>query len=1133
VNEDTRDRPTHGRREALLRELKLRQLRAFAMPNALATAPIPRVPRADDARLPLSGGQQRLWFIDRLDPEAGAAYHIPCALHLSGPLDRAALKAALDRVVARHEVLRTRFLEVNGEPYQHIEASDSGLALVEQDLEPSLRGLPEDDRDRELGRIAAEEGASAFDLAAGPPIRGRLLRLGEQEHVLLITQHHIVSDGWSVGVLIDEVSTLYRAFTQGLGDSLPPLPVQYADYAAWQRARHGDAGERAAAQTFWKRRLTGAPELLELPLDRPRASRRVHDGGELEIDLPPPLGAALRVLSQAQGATLFMTLLAGWALLLSRLSGQSDIVVGTPIANRTRRELEPMLGFFANTLALRVRPSPELDVAGLLVAIKRETLEAYEHQDLPFEDVVEAVNPHRSTAHSPLFQTTLSLNNTPREAARTFPGLAVRVLPVPTARTPFDLSLSLAERADGGLAASLRYATALFDETTVRRWMRYYLTLLGAMAAAPERPLAQLALMDADAGRTLLRGFNPAPFPQRSDDLLHALFERTALAMPDAMAIIDGHREFSFRTVRALSDDAALRLAELGVRRGDRVVLCMERGAGQMIGLLAVLKAGAAYVPLDPAQPPARLHALLEDCRPAAMLADPTTVPRLAESGLPVLTLDGFEPPTPSSRPPEPSAVRADDAAYVIYTSGSTGRPKGVVIEHGAILSLLRPLREMTDPVLPEHARIALNASLVFDASLFSILQFVSGRTLVIVPETIRADPVALSAFLREHRIDFIDFTPVQMQALLDVDAAPHARVLMIGGEAIPQALWRRLAALPDTVAYNCYGPTECSVFATATRIAGDIATIGSPLSNSRVYVLDPGGRPQPPGIVGELHIGGAGVGRGYLDRPELTAERFVVDPFGEGPDARMYRSGDLGYWRADGSLVYVGRNDHQVKLRGFRIELGEIEARLCEQPGVREAVVLARDAQGDGEKRLVAYVSTDADALEPIELRRRLSAVLPDYMVPAAFVSLPVWPLTISGKIDRDALPAPDDAALASAGYRQPIGDSERALAAIFSELLGIGRVGREDNFFDLGGHSLLATRLVARIAEEFAVEIALMQVFQSVTLAELAAAVDAARDDAAQVPTVAQGSSAHATSGQQHAVAAQGTKTMQEESE
>lgn len=1111
MNEEIRDKPPSGRREALLRELRLRELRTVATPNEPVHAAIPRAPRTHDARLPLSGGQQRLWFIDRLDPEAGTAYHIPCALHLSGPLDHAALKSALDRVVARHEVLRTSFPEENGQPYQRIGPADGGLPLVEQDIEQSLRRLPQEERDRELARIVAEEGAVAFDLAEGPLIRARLLRLGEQAHVLLLTQHHIVSDGWSVGVLISEISTLYRAFSQGLDDPLPPLPAQYADYAVWQRARGDDTGRRAAAQAFWKQRLGGAPELLELPLDRPRALRRVHDGGELDIDLPPSLGGALRALSHAQGTTLFMVLLAGWALLLSRLSGQDDIVVGTPIANRTRRELEPMLGFFANTLALRVRPSPELDVVGLLAAIKRETLEAYEHQDLPFEDVVEVVNPHRSTSYSPLFQTTLSLNNTPRETARTFPGFGVRALPTPTTRTPFDLSLSLGEREDGGLAASLRYATALFDEATMRRWMQYYMTLLAAMAAAPERPLAQLALIDSEAGRALLRAFNPAPLPQRSDDLLHALFDRTVAAMPDAVAIIDGNSEASFQTVHALSNAVAQRLIELGVRRGDRVVLCMERSAAQMVGLLAVLKTGAAYVPLDPAQPPARLHALLEDCRPAAMLADPATVPRLGGSGLPVLVLDGSEALTPSLRPPKVPGMRADDAAYVIYTSGSTGRPKGVVIEHGAILSLLRPLREMTDCALPEHARVALNASLVFDASLFSILQFLSGRTLVILPEAIRADPVALSAFLRENRIDYIDCTPAQVHVLLDVDAALHARVLMIGGEAIPQALWRRLAALPGTLAYNCYGPTECSVFATAAHIVGDTVTIGSPLSNSRLYVLDPQGRPLPPGIVGEIHIGGAGVGRGYLDRPELTAQRFVADPFGEAPGARMYRSGDLGYWRADGSLMYIGRNDHQVKMRGFRIELGEIEARLCELPGVREAMVLARDTHGNGDKRLVAYVLADADALDPIELRRRLSAVLPDYMLPAAFVNLPVWPLTINGKVDRGALPAPGDTALASAGYQHPLSESERRLATIFSGLLQIERVGREDNFFDLGGHSLLATRLVTRIAEEFSVDITLMQIFQSVTLGELAAAIDAAR---AEATAVAKNSAGHASS-------------------
>ncbi|HET7461133.1 MAG TPA: amino acid adenylation domain-containing protein [Longimicrobium sp.] len=1061
-------------------------------------AELPPIERADrGGRVPLSFAQQRLWFLEQLG-ELGSTYHISKRLRLRGALDRAALASALDGVVARHEVLRTVFAQVDGVPEQRIAPAEGArFHLAEHDLGGRA------DAEAELERLTADELHAPFDLERGPLIRGRLIRMAADDHVLLLTMHHIVGDAWSSGVLFGEFTELYAAHVQGREPTLAPLPVQYADYAVWQR-RWVDGEVLKAQADYWTRTLAGAPELLELPTDHPRPARTDYSGARLEVELDEALTAGLKALSRRHGTTLFMTLLAGWVVVLGRLAGQDDVVIGMPTANRGRREIEGLIGFFINTLALRVDLSGAPTVAELLERVKARALEAQHHQDIPFEQVVERVAPARSLAHNPLFQVVLAWQNEPGGGGgQPLPGLELGGGAPGPSHVPahFDLTLELSERA-GRIRGGATYATSLFERATVERYAGYLRRVLEAMAADEGLRVDRLPLMPAEERARVVEEWNriePAP----GESCIHALFERQVERTPLAEAVSFAGERLTYAGLNARANRLAHHLRALGVGPEVRVALCAERGLELVVGVLAVLKAGGAYVPLDPAYPAERLAFMLADSAPAAVLTQQALRERVQGAGVPVLELDAAAPAWAgaSDENPERGALTPGHLAYVIYTSGSTGRPKGVLVPHRNVVRLFAATDRWFH--FGETDVWTLFHSAAFDFSVWEVWgALLHGGRLVVVPREITRDPEAFYELVCDEGVTVLSQTPSAFYPFISaqtlIGRGHRLRHVVFGGEALDVTRlrpWFEENGDTSPRLVNMYGITETTVHVTyrpLTRADVDHAgasPIGGRIPDLTAYLLDQAGEPVPVGVAGELHVGGAGVARGYLGRPELTAERFVADPFGAEPGARLYRTGDRARRLPGGEIEYLGRTDHQVKVRGYRIELGEIEARLREHPGVREAVVLARDDSA-GEKRLVAYVVGDAAA---DVLRAYLAERLPDYMVPAACVRLDALPLTSNGKLDRKALPAPDGDAHAARGYEAPVGETEEALAGIWAEVLGVERVGRLDNFFELGGHSLLAVQVIACM-RDIGLHLEVESLFQRPTLAGLAAEIGGA---------------------------------------
>ncbi|CAJ6492814.1 syringomycin synthetase [Burkholderia pseudomallei] len=1095
--------------------------------NTEVLPPIPLAPR--DGRIALSLAQQRLWFLTQLEG-VSEAYHMSGAVRLDGPLNREVLQRALNRIVMRHEALRTCFVREEGEPIQVIQPH--------ADLTVSYHDLREAEQSEQRAKDLSQAHASApFDLSRDLPVRVLLLQLEDEAHVVQVVMHHIASDGWSVGVFLQELSALYGSFIAEQGDPLAPLPLQYADYAAWQR-RWLASGQLEKQGAFWQTNLSGAPTLLELPTDRPRPPKQSHAGASVEVKLGAALSERVKRLSQRHGVTPYMTLLSSWAAVLSRLSGQEEVVIGSPVAGRNRTEVEALIGFFVNTLALRLDLSSEPTVGELLKRTKAQVLSAQAHQDLPFDQVVERVKPPRSTAHPPLFQVMFVWQNMPA-GELTIPGLTIRAVETPLQTAQFELTLSLQEAGDD-IVGHLNYASALFDESTVRRYVTYWRRLLeGMTAGAADQTIVGLPLLDEAERKQMVYEWNATERDYPIEQCIHQLFEAQVDRKPEAIALTFDGQRLSYAELNARANRLAHYLQGRGVGPGRLVALCAERGIEMVVGLLAILKAGGAYVPLDPSHPPERLRRMLDDTNPVAVLVDDIGADALAsfESHVaarsPRVHLSRDIAQWRACSPANPSTPRERAArrlAYVIYTSGSSGEPKGVMNEHRGVVNRLWWMQQTY--ALDERDAVLQKTPFSFDVSVWEFFwPLMSGARLVIAKPEGHKDPAYLSELIDRERVTTLHFVPSMLQAFLEDEGAARGcgsvKRVMCSGEALPPSLVKRFyRCLPDARLHNLYGPTEAAVDVTAwacdAEEGGASVPIGRPIANTRIYVLDEYGQPVPRGVAGELYIGGVQVARGYLNRPELTRERFVDDPFVAG--GRLYKTGDLARWRTDGSLEYLGRNDFQVKIRGFRIELGEIEAQLAKVAGVRETVVLAREAAPDtkrhaasnensasnsGEKRLVAYYTGDADATA---LRAQAAQHLPSYMVPSAYVRLDAWPLTPNGKLDRHALPAPADDAYARAEYEAPQGAKEEALAAIWKDLLPVERISRHDNFFELGGHSLLAITLIEHMRRAN-LHADVTTLFTAPTLADLAVRVGASRGDTYVPPNLIPGDAANGT--------------------
>jgi amino acid adenylation domain-containing protein/non-ribosomal peptide synthase protein (TIGR01720 family) len=1066
----------------------------------------PLVAASRDEQLPpLSFSQQRLWVLEQLLP-GDAAYNIPVALELSGTLDVESLRRAFEAVVHRHEVLRTTFaMGPDGQPVQVIHPP-ARFALPLEDLS----SLPEAEARADVLRRALDEARTPFSLTDGPLLRASLLKLGATEHVLLLDMHHIVSDGWSVGVLVRELGALYAAFREGRPSPLPALPVQFADYAVWQRGWL--QGEVLEAQLGWWRQQLAGLEPLELPTDFPRPAVRRQQGATVALKLPRRLSESLRTLARQEGATLFMVLLAGFQALLGRYSGQKDLAVGTPIAGRRTQELEPLLGMFINTLVLRASLEGAPSFRELLARVKDSTLGAYAHQDIPFEKLVEELEPTRDLSRQPLFQVMFVLQNAPMGESL-LPGLAVNQRTLDNGTSKFDLSVALHETADG-LEGGFNYDVDLFQEATIQRMAGHFQKLLEELVANPARPVGELALLGAQERHQVLEAWNATETEYPRDACIHELFAAQAERTPRAVALVAGDSRVTYAGLRQKVARLARRLRALGVGPDVKVGVSVERSVDMVVAMLAILEAGGAYLPLDPVYPAERLALMLEDSRAPVLLTQRHLAATFAGYAGTVVHLDApKEAPRRSHARPTQARASSHHAAYVIYTSGSTGRPKGVVVPHRTVANFFTGMDALLGGSAP-GVWLAVT-SISFDIHVLELLwTLCRGYQVVLHDEHAAArkgSALPLPELLRRHAVTHLQCTPSFARSLV---LAPETAAglgslkhLLVGGEALPGTLARNLrSALPSAALTNMYGPTETTVWSTTSTVTSDdvpaTISIGRPIANTRLYVLDEHAQPVPVGVPGELFIGGEGVTHGYLGRPELTAERFVHDPFSPAPGARMYRTGDRVRWRADGTLDFLGRIDFQVKVRGFRIELGEVESALRACPGVADTVVVVRE-DVPGDKRLVAYLVATAPRSEPdmAALRAFLKDRLPEYMVPSVFVVLDALPLTPNGKVNRRALPVPTQSG-SGVAHVAPRDSLELALARLFEEVLGVGTVGIHDDFFTLGGHSLLAVRLMGLIRERTGRTLPLAALFQASTVERLAAL--ARREPAPWTPLV-----------------------------
>ncbi len=1035
---------------------------------------------------PLSFAQERLWFLSQLQQDS-AVYNVSGGVRMKGPLSVSALERALNEVVHRHESLRTTIRETESGPVQLI-TNPQVFQLPKFDL----RNVPESQREPEAQLLLANEAGKPFYVEGGPLFRATLLLLSGEEHILLLTIHHIISDGWSIGILMRELIELYEAFADNRPSMLPDLPVQYVDFAVWHREwLQGEVLDKSVS--YWKEKLAGVPSLLELPTDRPRPPSQSFSGTRYPIAISQELTESLKDLAEQQNATLFMILLAAFKVFLFRHARQDDIVVGIPIAGRNRPELENVIGLFINMLAMRTDLSGNPTFRELLVRVREAALGAYEHQDLPFEKLVEVMQPERDTSYSPLFQVMFHLGNLEMPSFN-LPGLTLTPLEADSGTSKFDLTLDLTESSTG-LKGFFDYSTDLFDRVTIQRLAERFQILLQAVVADPETPIASLSLLSPAEENQLVVRLNEtaAVFPQAP--CLHQIFEDQVEQTPNAIAVTFEDQNLTYAELNRRANQLAHRLIKVGVGPEVLVAVCMERSLDLPIALLAVLKAGGAYLPLDPTYPRERLAFILEETRAPVFLTQGVVAENLSFESVQVINLDDADALVIEDTENPHSEVTDENLCYVIYTSGSTGQPKGAMLHHRGVRNRL--LWGITDYQLGSGDVVLHKTPLTFDVSVWELFApLLSGACLLIAKPGGHQDTAYQLELMAREQVTHVDYVPTMLEVLLEsegLDQCEHLKIVTAAGEALTRELRDRFYSQTNAKLYNLYGPTEASLAVTYWVCEPDgrerVIPIGRPMSNARIYILDKHLQPVPIGVAGELHIGGVAPGRGYLKRPDLTADKFIPDAFSENGGERLYKTGDLARYRSDGAIEFLGRLDHQVKISGMRMELGEVEAAVCQHTAVREAVILPYEISS-GNKSLVAYVVSKQEPLPTgDELRNYLRQRLPEYMVPAAFVVLTELPLLSNGKLNRRALPNPEEFfAQSEEVYIAPESDLEQTIAAIWQQAFDVERVSIHSNFFDLGGNSLMLARVHTKLRAALQRDIKIVELFKHSTIHSLA---------------------------------------------
>lgn len=1034
---------------------------------------------------PMSFAQERLWFLEQLRPGI-SAYNLPIPFRVKGALDDAALEKALQKIVSRHEILRTTFDQIGPDLVQLV-APTFDFKLRKHDLTV----ISELEREKKVAELVHEEVTLSFDLQSGPLFRGTLFTVSDQDHVFLITMHHIVADGWSFSVILRELRECYESYSHGREPKLKELPVQYGDYAHWQK-EFSSTAEFKSRLYAWKNKLADAPQLFDLPIAKPHPLHSSFKGSIETLLLPDSLTRGLQKLGHAQGSTLFMTTMAAFRTLLFRYTNEAEVVLGSPVANRTKVEIEDLVGCFVNTAIFRTQLSGELTFTEVLSRVKEGALETYEYQDIPFEKIVEELQPERALDRNPLVQILFMCHKANIQPI-VLPDISFTPFLVDRKGAQLDMTFYLLER-DEGLRVGCDYRSDLFDRSDIRRFLEHYETLLYGIVADPDIPICELPLLREEELHQVLVEWNDTAVDYPSDKTIHQLFEEQVRRTPDAVAVVFGTDRMTYSELNRRANQVAHHLRSNGVRPENLVGICLERSVEMVVGILGILKAGGAYVPLDPAYPEERILFMLEDSEAAVLLTTEKLVDGLSHYPGKVVHLDSDAERIALEEDENPSPLtNQDNLAYVIYTSGSTGKPKGVQIEHRAFVNLLSSM--MQEPGMSASDVLIAVTTLSFDiAGLELFLPLISGATVIVASREVAADGNALMGLIASTGATMMQATPATWRLLLEAGwRGADSFKILCGGEALPRDLANELVGRCGSL-WNMYGPTETTIWSSVCKITSTAGPVflGKPIANTQFYILDSNLQLLPVGVAGELHIGGDGLARGYFNQPVLTAGKFISNPLAGSAPAKLYKTGDLVRRLEDGNIEFLGRLDNQVKLRGFRIELGEIEAAISGHPSVRESIAIVREDQ-PGDKRLVAYLVGDDDLGPSVgELRSYLKEKLPEYMVPTAFVRLKMLPLTPNGKVDRRALAPPDISEEQDKVFVAPRSALEKMVADLWAEVLGVERVGVHDDFFELGGHSLIGTQLMSRVRALFEIELPMSTLFDASNVAAMAAILE-----------------------------------------